>query len=75
MSVSLGNISADLAKALEIWGIIEPLIPELGAVIQRLHTNLSVSDIAQLQAEVEDARRENEIALERAKAREAGTNG
>ena len=68
MSATLGNITSDITKVMDIYNIIEPLIPELGELIKRLNKNLSVADIVQLQAEVEDARRENEIAIEKAKS-------
>lgn len=68
MITTLGNITSDITKVMDIYNIIEPLIPELGELIKRLNKNLSVADIVQLQAEVEDARRENEIAIEKAKS-------
>jgi len=67
--ISVTNVIDDIALAVKLYDAIAPQLIELGAIISKLKTNLTVADIVQLQAETEDAKRENELALERAKKR------
>ena len=67
MILSSTDIMADIALAMKIYNTISPQLSELGTLISKLKNNLTVDDIVQLQAEVADARRENEIALENTK--------
>ena len=67
MNLSSTDTMADITLAMKIYNDISPQLSELGTLISKLKNNLTVADIVQLQAEVADARRENEIALENTK--------
>ena len=67
MNLSSTDTMADITLAMKIYNDISPQLSELGTLILKLKNNLTVADIVQLQAEVADARRENEIALENTK--------
>ena len=68
--ISVTNAIDDLALAVKLYDAIAPQLTELGVIISKLKTNLTVADIVQLQAETEDAKRENEVSLDNAKKRE-----
>jgi len=68
--ISVTNAIDDLALAVKLYDAIAPQLTELGVIISKLKTNLTVADIVQLQSETEDAKRENEVSLDNAKKRE-----